>query len=131
MASLSAHLREPGDHGRLGFHPECPACRDSRLQGALPADEIVSRRAQALVAAGVLAFSAVAPASVLAQGSEQGTVGTADPAASSSDPADDPDFHPVGEDQSDDEDADAADDPNAGEFDPDGGSAPVATNVAP
>jgi hypothetical protein len=66
MPSLSAHLREPGDHGRLRFHPICPLCRDQRLAGALPSDGIVSRRAQALVAAGALALSSAAPASVLA-----------------------------------------------------------------
>ena len=29
--SLSHHLLEPGDHGRLGFHPGCPVCRRERL----------------------------------------------------------------------------------------------------
>src|SRR4051794_9038949 len=105
MASLSAHLREPGDHGGLGFHPQCPVCCESRLWGTLPADAIVSRRTQALVAAGVLAFSSAAPASVLAQGSNQETVGTADPVVDP-DSADDPDFHPADDDQSADDDAD-------------------------
>ena len=44
MASLSRHLREAGDHGRLGFHPACPVCCDERLAGTLPVDTIVSRR---------------------------------------------------------------------------------------
>jgi hypothetical protein len=97
MGSLREHLREPGDHGRLGFHAECPVCRDSRLAGPLPADVIVSRRVQALAAVGALAFTSAAPASVLAAGGDHQTVGTADPVADS-DPATDPSFDP-GEDE--------------------------------
>src|SRR3954451_6024665 len=78
MASLTAHLREPGDHGRLPFHPACPVCSEQRLAGALPADALLTRRSQALLAAGVLAFSSVAPASVLAAEGDQVEVGTAD-----------------------------------------------------
>src|SRR3954451_18178681 len=81
MASLSAHLREPGGHGRLPFYPACPVCCDERLAGALPADPIVSRRSQAVLASGVLAFSLVAPPSVLASEGDQDQRGTADPAA--------------------------------------------------
>ena len=61
--SLSAHLRETGDHSRLPFHPECPTCRRDRLAGTLASDELVSRRTQAAIAAGLFAFSAAgAPA---------------------------------------------------------------------
>jgi LysM repeat protein len=67
MASLTAHLVETGDHGRLGFHPDCPACRQVRLLGSLSADAVISRRAQAALASGVLAISAVGPSAALAQ----------------------------------------------------------------
>src|SRR4051794_24800803 len=90
MASLSRHLREAGDHGRLGFHPACPVCCDERLAGALPVDTLVSRRSQALMAAGVLVFSSAAPASVLAAGGDQDQEGTVD-SVTTSDPALDPD----------------------------------------
>src|SRR3954453_14913822 len=86
MASLSAHLRESGDHGQLGFHPACPVCCEERLAGSLPGDVIVGRRAQALVAAGVLAFSGVAPAAVLAATGDQEIVGSTDPSGVSADP---------------------------------------------
>ena len=41
MASLTAHLRRPGDHGHLPFHPECPICCRDRLAGPLPSDVVV------------------------------------------------------------------------------------------
>jgi hypothetical protein len=99
MASLSAHLRESGDHGRLAFHPGCPVCRDERLVGALPADAIVSRRTQALLAAGVLALSSAAPTAAFAQAEpDQEQEGTAAPEETTpGDPASDPDFDPGGE----------------------------------
>jgi hypothetical protein len=61
MASLTAHLRRPDDHGRLGFHPECPVCRGERLAGPEPSDAVVGGRTKALVAAGVLALSTASP----------------------------------------------------------------------
>jgi hypothetical protein len=75
MASLNAHLVETGDHGRLGFHPECPVCRQQRLFGALPAEAMISRRAQAALASGLLAISAAAPAASLAQAPPQPDAG--------------------------------------------------------
>jgi hypothetical protein len=97
MGSLSVHLREPGDHGRLAFHPECPVCRDERLAGALPADAIVGRRTQAVFAAGVLALSSAAPSAVLAAEPDQEQEGTAAPVeAGATDPASDPNFDPGG-----------------------------------
>ena len=71
MASLTAHLRQPGDHGRLGFHPECPVCRRERLAGRLAADAIVGRGAQAMFAAGVLVLSSAAPTAALATEPDQ------------------------------------------------------------
>ena len=57
--SLSAHLTAgTAEHGRLAFHPDCPRCRAERLAGSLAADSLVSRRGQAALAAGLLAFSA-------------------------------------------------------------------------
>jgi LysM repeat protein len=57
--SLTAHLTVgTAEHGRLAFHPDCPRCRAERLAGNLAADSLVSRRGQAALAAGLLAFSA-------------------------------------------------------------------------
>jgi LysM domain len=55
--SLGAHLRETEDHSRLPFHPDCPICRRDRLAGSLEGEQLVSRRTQAAIAAGLLAFS--------------------------------------------------------------------------
>ena len=79
MASLTAHLRSPEDHGRLAFHPECPLCRRERLAGALPAEALVSRRTQALLAAGVLALSSATPTAALAAEPDQEQEGAAAP----------------------------------------------------
>jgi LysM domain-containing protein len=67
MSSLSAHLRESGDHGRLRFHADCPVCRQERLSGTLSSESVVSRRAQAALVTGALAISLVGPPSVWAQ----------------------------------------------------------------
>ena len=65
MPSLSVHLRETEDHSRLPFHPSCPVCRRDRLAGSLDGEELLSRRTQAAIAAGLLAFStAGVPAAV-------------------------------------------------------------------
>ena len=79
MASLTAHLVESGDHGRLGFHASCPVCRQERLFGSLPSEAIISRRAQAALASGVLALSAVGPPAALAQESDQQVEGGSGP----------------------------------------------------
>src|SRR3954464_14273329 len=97
MASLSAQLREAGDHGRLPFHPACPVCCEERLTGALPVDSLGRHRAQALLAASVLVFSAAAPASVLGAEGDQDLIGTADPATADA-PDVDPDAGPDGDD---------------------------------
>ncbi len=79
MASLTAHLRRPSDHGRLPFHPECPLCCSERLSGPLPADAVVGRRTQALLAAGVLALSTATPTAVLAAEPDQEQEGAVAP----------------------------------------------------
>jgi hypothetical protein len=98
MPSLNAHLRQPEQHARLPFHPECPICRRERLVGSLPSDALVSRRTQAALAAGVLAFAAAAPAGTYAQEPDQVTEGAAAPEEiDGADPTHDPDFDPGGE----------------------------------
>ena len=57
MSSLTAHLRLAEDHSRPPVHPSCPVCRRDRLAGSLDGEELVSRRTQAAIAAGLLAFS--------------------------------------------------------------------------
>jgi nucleoid-associated protein YgaU len=104
MSSLTAHLLEPGHHGRLGFHPSCPVCRRERLFGSLSSEPVVSRRVQAALATGVLALSAAAPGAVAASGPERQQEGVAVPQQSpahdrehATDGIDEPDFDPGGE----------------------------------
>jgi hypothetical protein len=79
MASLTAHLKQSDDHGRLRFHPECPICRGERLSGALPGEAIVSPRSQALLAASVLALSSATSTAALATEPNQEQEGTTAP----------------------------------------------------
>lgn len=78
MSSLSSHLRLPEDHSRLPFHPACPVCRRDRLAGSLDGEELVSRRTQAAIAAGLLAFSSVAVPAAVAQEPDSISEGTAE-----------------------------------------------------
>src|SRR4051795_11823363 len=97
MGALSAHLRAPEGHARLPFHPDCPVCRSERLTGDLPSVGLVSLRTQAALAAGVLAFSAAAPAAVLAAETDQEQQGDAAPGQSGGvDTTGIPDFDPGG-----------------------------------
>jgi len=98
MRSLSAHLRKPESHGQLPFHADCPICRQERLIGVLPPNRLVGVRAQAALAAGVLAFSSSAPAVAFAAEGDQEQVGSAVPGqAGGNDPALSPDFDPGGD----------------------------------
>jgi LysM domain len=97
MSSLTAHLRETGDHGRLPFHPSCPVCRQERLYGTLSSEPVVPRRAQALFASGVLAFSASAPAVSIAQEPDRQFEGVVAPEEPGGTELDDPTFDPGGE----------------------------------
>src|SRR5689334_3225387 len=115
MASLSVHLREDGDHGRLGFHPSCPVCRCDRLAGRLPNDAIVTVRTKALLAAGALAVSAASPASVLAANGDREGGGAAEPTNSSAGDYSNSDGSPGASDD------DAAPDPNSSVPDDDSG----------
>ena len=94
MGSLSAHLRQPEQHARLPFHPECPICRDERLVGTLAPAALVPARGRAAVAAGVLALSAVAPPATLAQEPDQTREGVAAPDAPAGDGIHGTDFDP-------------------------------------
>jgi nucleoid-associated protein YgaU len=97
MGSLTAHLLETGDHGRLRFHPSCPVCRQERLYGALSSEPVVPRRAQALLAGGVLALSASAPAMSIAQEPDRQFEGVAAPEEPGGPELDDPAFDPGGD----------------------------------
>jgi hypothetical protein len=97
VSSLTAHLRHPDDHGRLAFHPRCPICRDERLIGALSSEGVVTRRAQAVLAAGVLLAGGAVPATALAAAApDQEQDGTAPPQTAGGDPAVSPNFDPGG-----------------------------------
>ena len=97
MGSLTAHLLEAGDHGRLQFHPSCPVCRQERLYGTLSSEPVVPRRAQALLAGGVLALSASGPAVAAAQEPDRQFEGVAAPEAPVGPELDNPDFDPGGD----------------------------------
>jgi LysM domain len=97
MSSLTAHLRETGDHGRLPFHPSCPVCRQQRLHGTLSSEPVVPMRAQALLAGGVLALSASAPAVSIAQEPDRQFEGVVAPEEPGGPELDDPSFDPGGE----------------------------------
>jgi hypothetical protein len=97
MASLTAHLLETGDHGRLGFHPSCPVCRQERLFGPLSSGPVVSRRTQAALASGVLALSTAAPGAAMGQEPDNQSEGTAAPEQPSAGEVDNPGFDPGGD----------------------------------
>ena len=97
MASLTEHLLEPGDHGRLGFHPSCPVCRRERLFGPLSSEPVVSRRTQAVLAGGVLAFSTSAPVAALAHEPDRRGEGVQVPEDPGAGELHDPGFDPGGE----------------------------------
>jgi LysM domain len=96
LGSLTAHLLEPGDHGRLGFHPRCPVCRKERLLGSLSSEPLVSRRVPAALATGVLALSVAAPGAAAAAVPDRQREGAAPPQQLRGD-IDAPDFDPGGE----------------------------------
>jgi hypothetical protein len=97
MPSLAAHFQDADAHDRLPFHPCCPICRQTRLTGTIVAGGIVSRRAQALLAAGLLAIPAVAPAAPAAAQDQEQEGTAAAPESAPSDSAGNPDFDPGGE----------------------------------
>jgi hypothetical protein len=73
----NVHHSESSDHDRLGFHPDCPICRQDRLFGVLSPEPIWSRRLRVLLAAGVLAVSAGATTTSVASepdGQQEGVV---------------------------------------------------------
>src|SRR3954464_706388 len=127
MASLKAHLLEAGDHGRLGFHPSCPICCDERLAGRLPSDSLVTRRGQAVLAAGVLACSGAAPTAVLAASGDQEGEGTAEPSNISAEPWSNAEGGPASTDVEPGDDDAAPVDQGAGPADDDSG--PVGPDV--
>ena len=78
MPSLSVHLQRDEDHAGLPFHPSCPVCRRERLAGSLAGDELVSRRTQAKIAAGLLAFSGLGVPAAAGADPDSVTEGTAE-----------------------------------------------------
>jgi len=61
MNELARHLTHEGSHGDLPFHASCAVCREERLSGRLTVEPLISHRAQAGLAAAVLAGSAAVP----------------------------------------------------------------------
>jgi hypothetical protein len=66
VGSLNVHQSKSNDHDRLGFHPDCPTCRQDRLFGVLAPVPDFSRRLRVLLATGVLALSAGATSTSIA-----------------------------------------------------------------
>lgn len=78
MRSLSAHLRQPGSHGHLPFHPACDVCRSERLAGPPPDDALLSLRARSALVAGLLAASTVPATPAIADEQDSEREGTVD-----------------------------------------------------
>jgi LysM repeat protein len=57
--SLSRHLRQPGGHDHLPYHPGCPACRSQRVAGRVATLPLVPRGVRVGLAASVIAVTAV------------------------------------------------------------------------
>jgi LysM domain len=123
--SLSEHFAvSSADHGRLRFRPDCPRCRAVRVAGTVGGDSLVSRRAQAALAAGLLAFSAgAAPAG--AQVPEVDPEQQAAPAPGGEPPGLQPDLDPGEADPFDYETAPVPGGPQAGGDEDEGLGAPV------
>ena len=96
MATLSAHLRHVEAHAGLPFHAQCPICREQRLVGTLVVGGVIPPRAQAALAAGVLAFTTMAPPALAAQGDSDQNGTTDVTQTNSADSAESPDFDPGG-----------------------------------
>ena len=96
MTSLSAHLRQPDAHGALPFHADCPMCRSERLMGSLAVGGPISARAQAALAASVLALSTTAPAALAAEPDSEHEGTAAVTQTGSTDPSQNPNFDPGG-----------------------------------
>jgi hypothetical protein len=98
MRSLNTHLRESEGHDRLPFHPDCPICRGTRLTGELAVGELAPVRAQAALAASVLALSTAGPAAnALAAEQDSQQDGSAPVTQTALDPTDSPAFDPGGD----------------------------------
>jgi LysM repeat protein len=57
--SLSRHLRQPGGHDHLPFHPGCPVCRGERIAGRVATLPLVPRALRVGLAAAVIGTTAV------------------------------------------------------------------------
>lgn len=96
MAPLTAHLREPDAHAALPFHPDCPICRHERLVGTFRSGEFAPLRAQAALAASVLALGTTAPAALAAEQDSEHEGASPVAQTGSTDPSQNPNFDPGG-----------------------------------
>jgi hypothetical protein len=85
----NVHQSESSGHDRLGFHPDCPGCRQDRLFAVLSPEPVWSRRLRVLLAAGVLAVSAGATTTSVASEPDDQQEGVVVPAPGSSPPVGD------------------------------------------
>lgn len=77
MNSLGKHLRTPGPHGHLPFHPQCSTCSEARLHGTIPVAPVVPTKIKASLATALVTVSAsVTPAMSVAQEIDEETEGT-------------------------------------------------------
>ncbi len=92
MVIRNVHQSGSSGHDRLGFHPDCPVCRQDRLFGVLSPEPLWSRRLRVLLTAGVLAVSAGATTTSVASEPDDQQEGVEVPAPGASPPvADGPD----------------------------------------
>jgi hypothetical protein len=103
VAILNVHRSKSDFHERLGFHPDCPVCRQDRLSAVLSPEPNWPRRVRALLAAGVLVLSAGATTTSVASepDNQQEGVVVPDPGAVA------PDSQPDGQEPGDQLDPDA------------------------
>jgi hypothetical protein len=85
----NVHQSESSDHDRLGFHPDCPVCRQDRLFGVLSPEPSWARRLRVFLAAGVLAVSAGATTTSVASEPDDQQEGVVVPAPDASPPVGD------------------------------------------
>jgi nucleoid-associated protein YgaU len=77
--SLSRHLRQPGGHDHLPYHPGCPVCRSERVAGRIATLPLVPRWVRVGLAAAVIGTTAVMAGSrpaALAQSAGDGPTAT-------------------------------------------------------
>jgi hypothetical protein len=97
VAILNVQRSKSDFHERLGFHPDCPVCRQDRLSAVLSAEPDWPRRVRALLAAGVLVLSGGATTTSVASEPDNQQEGVVVPDPRAAEPDAQPDGHEPGD----------------------------------